>query len=407
MAIKSLADRLTPEQAQASFASTLKEATDRSDPAQMLILGSVMQSIAPKLMPEQAQVALAAVMGGMSSTVDLTASQALALAVEPLARALAGKPAAAMLMAVLSQIQSGFDDVELSALASAVRPLANSLTAEQTRAAMSVIFKGVMTTPTGPRARALRIATEGLSSALTVDQAKEILMPLFQSLVAEASNQPQVGTLKSFSQIWLALQAVPGNSTEKQPQVALGPLLKSIAEGDPASLPAQASAVGILAEKMTAEQAQTALSAVLKAMSNTMDPTALEFLATAVDQLAPRLTDDARRQGADSARSILAWSQSLPSAIEGATALVTLLSHESAERRVFAIVEALKYPTAVGQTTGLLLKALQEAGAPGPDESFDANLSWVAKTYPSIDLDAPPSCPPPPRAGLVCPSPSR
>jgi hypothetical protein len=93
--------------------------------------------------------------------------------------------------------------------------------------------------------------------------------------------------------------------------------------------------------------------------------------------------------------------------MEGATALVTLLSHESAERRVVAIVEALKYPTAVGQMTGLLLKALQEAGAPGPDESLDVNLSWVAKSYPSIDLDAAPSCPPPPRAGLVCPSPSR
>jgi hypothetical protein len=86
---------------------------------------------------------------------------------------------------------------------------------------------------------------------------------------------------------------------------------------------------------------------------------------------------------------------------------VALVMHEPADRRVNAIVEALKYPTTASQTTRVLLKALQAAGAPGPDASLDANLSWVARTYPTIDLDAAPSCPPPPRAGLVCPAPNR
>jgi hypothetical protein len=73
------------------------------------------------------------------------------------------------------------------------------------------------------------------------------------------------------------------------------------------------------------------------------------------------------------------------------------------------MVEAMKYPTSAGQATTELLKALENAGlgAPGAAAGLYANLDWVARTYPSIDLEAPPACLPPARPNLVCPSVAR
>ena len=197
-------------------------------------------------------------------------------------------------------------------------------------------------------------------------------------------------------------------TTDKQSQTSLGLLLKTMAgTTDPEVLITQAGALLALAETLNGDQAQTAFSQAVKTMASTTDEAALQSLGFAVQELAKRLPNDVHPNAVRDVRSLLAWSQVSSSALDSATTLATLLSRESAERRASVIVEALKYPTTVGQATDALLKGLQGDGAPGPEAGLDANLSWVAKTYSSIDLDGAPTCPPPPRPGLVCPSPGR
>ena len=46
----------------------------------------------------------------------------------------------------------------------------------------------------------------------------------------------------------------------------------------------------------------------------------------------------------------------------------------------------------------MLLQVLHDRvpGAPGKEAGLDATVAWVAATYPDIDLDSPPTYPPPP-----------
>ena len=56
------------------------------------------------------------------------------------------------------------------------------------------------------------------------------------------------------------------------------------------------------------------------------------------------------------------------------------------------MVELLKRPTTVGSATDALLEILHQRvpKAPGKEAGLDANVAWVAATYPAIDLDSPP-----------------
>jgi hypothetical protein len=42
--------------------------------------------------------------------------------------------------------------------------------------------------------------------------------------------------------------------------------------------------------------------------------------------------------------------------------------------------------------------------APGKGAGLAANLTWITDTFPDIDLQAAPACPPPREAGLACPA---
>ena len=89
---------------------------------------------------------------------------------------------------------------------------------------------------------------------------------------------------------------------------------------------------------------------------------------------------------------------------------MTLLARVEPQFAVAGIVEALKYPTAAGAPTDVLLDALHSADptAPGKEARVAANLAWLSAAYPTISADARPACPwaQSDQQGLACSIPS-
>jgi hypothetical protein len=78
-----------------------------------------------------------------------------------------------------------------------------------------------------------------------------------------------------------------------------------------------------------------------------------------------------------------------------ARAIAITLRADPPKPYVAAIVELLKWPTRAGPATEALLEMLHERvpGAPGKEAGLDATVAWVARTFPDIDLDSPPTFP--------------
>jgi hypothetical protein len=108
----------------------------------------------------------------------------------------------------------------------------------------------------------------------------------------------------------------------------------------------------------------------------------------------------------DETRAALAWAPTTAVAVAAAGAAVSLLPRHQVEPAVQTIVELLKYPMAAGDATIVLLEGLKAIApeAPGKEAGLDANLDWIARVYPLIDLEAPPACPAPRWPGLGCPA---
>jgi hypothetical protein len=121
-------------------------------------------------------------------------------------------------------------------------------------------------------------------------------------------------------------------------------------------------------------------------------------------QLLERMPPDAVRGALLSA---LAWARTPEEANMWSRLLVERgLGSQRGETDALAVVELLKFPTTAGAATRTLLDALKarDASAPGASAGLVANLEWVAKKYPQIEVDTPPMCPPPPTSGLTCPT---
>jgi hypothetical protein len=179
---------------------------------------------------------------------------------------------------------------------------------------------------------------------------------------------------------------------------------------DPGQRQALAGAMQALARtlrpgQLTTKQAEAALLPLLSDIKQTIGPGSLEFMA-AVEALAGNLTDAQANLAVDTVRPVLAWSSDTLGANAAARALVALLSRQPDKDRVRALVELMKYPTAGGEATDIFLNGLPEA-APRAREKptgFHANLEWIERTYPDVELEAPPACPHPFAPAQTCPA---
>ncbi len=140
---------------------------------------------------------------------------------------------------------------------------------------------------------------------------------------------------------------------------------------------------------------------MLKQISQTTQPDALEALAQALQALAPNLSEAQAVQAASVASKSLGWAATDGEAAQWARALVAL-THKAPDQDSM-LVAAIAYPTAGGTATEILLDGLRvgHPNAPSKEAGTEAALVWLSKTYPEVLR--PPVCPPPLQSGLKCP----
>jgi hypothetical protein len=194
----------------------------------------------------------------------------------------------------------------------------------------------------------------------------------------------------------------------EQAQPGLDRVVEAIGEThDPATLGSLEQAAAALAPRLTAEQAQNAFARVLDRNAQTADPDARRSLGGAAAALAPRLTAQQAQHQLERVRSALGWSASSEEARQWAKALAALLARfADAKSASHAIVEAMKVPITAGKPSDELLAELQRylPSLPGPKTGLRANLDWLHRNDPSIDLVSRAACPPPTREQLHCPA---
>jgi hypothetical protein len=172
-----------------------------------------------------------------------------------------------------------------------------------------------------------------------------------------------------------------------------------------------------LADRFTRQQAQAVLQAVLTQLEAGNQPRVALQSGTIVESIAAKLSDDERRAGVARARAILGWSpqtsrqSGLPPmppslAAEAAAALIALLPQDSPGEYTAAVVDALKYPRAVGDATDVLLGGIAalHPNAPVARAGLHASLVWLRTAHKGIDQRARPVCPPPMETALHCPA---
>jgi hypothetical protein len=235
---------------------------------------------------------------------------------------------------------------------------------------------------------------------LTAEQGQAALARLLD----EIANQRGPSDLERLAQALLAL-GVP--HTPKQGQAALANVLATFSFQEGRARQMYMEMVQALAVPLTPEQARAVLAPVFEDLARTTDPRKIRELAQVPQVLASPLEAEQVREPLARVRAGLAWASTPHEAVAWTQALVALLPREQPEPYVALIVELMKYPTAAGTATGLLLDALHRTDpkAPGNDAGLAATLAWLRTTHPAIDLDKRPACPKPPsdQQDVTCP----
>jgi hypothetical protein len=162
----------------------------------------------------------------------------------------------------------------------------------------------------------------------------------------------------------------------------------------------------MLAPSVPRDLAARAAEDLLTMLPDTLDYLSREAIARALAALTPKLSDAKRDEALSAAKLALAKTGSTEEATAWAGAIAALLPAD-AWAATAEIVEVLKYPTATGTPTDILLAAL---ATPWPEEHRmiagrvleDATvLDWLKARLPDgYNLAEPPPPPPPgPRLG--------
>ena len=129
---------------------------------------------------------------------------------------------------------------------------------------------------------------------------------------------------------------------------------------------------------MPPEAAKLASAHLLKMLPDTKDYPTREAIARALAALAPKLPGPERQEALAAAKIALAWTGSTDEAVAWAHAVAALLPADP-RAATAEIVEALKYPTATGASSDVLLEAAATSW-PKDQESI------AGKTLPDQDV---------------------
>jgi hypothetical protein len=403
------AHALSSAQAQSTFRRLLfmVELADRYSLCCQELLTLNLAFAAEKLTPEEARAVFPRLLKVSSMWLPY-GPLSVVPAVEGLARSLTGdQPRAASPRLLAAMTGSNFGGAAANALAR----LADRLTNDDAASAFATVVTSTRQSYQGSQLQALGNAAKTLAPRLRPDDCVRLLEHLQKTIDASLRVHAQA--------LALQLDAVVGGLPEVQVATAFAEMVNKVTTIDAIDrLYAYAPALQTLAARLSAGQAPEALRRVIAGMraeGGDQRPTGgsmalilerLGVLAGAVQSLAPKLSDGDREKALDETRAALAWAPTTAVSVSAAAAAVSLLPRNQVERSVQTIVELLKYPMAAGDATAVLLDGLKAIApeAPGNEAGLEANLNWIARTFPGIDLEAPPACPASRWPGLSCPT---
>jgi hypothetical protein len=147
--------------------------------------------------------------------------------------------------------------------------------------------------------------------------------------------------------------------------------------------------------RLSPDQAQAALVRVLDRQWHMRVSEARDELGQIAAVLSTRIKSDLRGNSLALARWELSTSGSDGESTAWALAIADLLPQDPEERYTEGLVEILKYPTAAGAAADALIERIRkrDATAPGAPAGIQANVAWIAKKFPSVDLATPPKPP--------------
>jgi hypothetical protein len=439
--VKTLASRLTPEEAPAALDAIFQMLANSSVKTSE-VLGTSIALMARKLSPEQARAKLVPLLGLFSKATDPLVMLALAQALGNLSGTLTAAQARDAVGAIGKGLEarrsaSPPEAFQRRMLVQAARALASKLSPEHRQELLGVIVKNLSSDSIRPPS--LLEAVQGLAASIPEQSVKEVLDSATQgssalrtrvSIVAALGRRlpPEtaqaelarlletVSLAKGAAWVWPAapaIQALAANATADQAKAASDLLLEAIkANTTPFLLSIVTSALAALRVTLTREQTQPLLDSVLRQLTSPRD---YFDLVRALEAIAPMLTSEQ----AQMALRILPLSRQVPPyrvrAVNGvaralattastgeiagplawageqlrsarlehhahllATIIVTLVSQQPDHKFLAVITDTLKYPTAAGSPTKVLLEALRQRfpAAPATERLADI-VAWL------------------------------
>jgi hypothetical protein len=384
-----LAGKLPSDYAGIAFTKVSAELTATIDPDRIQALAGVVQAIARKLSVQDAANARNAVFAawrisndpfaiesladalhdipGTSSSEQLSAARDHAFALFDRLRDPEGLAALARALRLLSisltraQVDAvgahfipvflkATDPDELMALASAVEALADNLPEDAARMAQDAFVSAMTNTSDPDRLAALTLAVRSLRIPLDHPAAHAALAAHLRVL-GSTTDPDQLTTIAN------GVQALAAKLDAADSQSAVSPIVLALEGIDPAPLPALEQALEALLSRLNEAQLRESLRSIYNEIGTTTDPNLLKVQAQMFAAIAKRLTPDEADRMSKLAQWHLAEAKAPAEASAWAAAIVALAKvHPDA--MLSTLVDALKYPTAAGAATDILLDAI-------------------------------------------------
>ena len=216
------------------------------------------------------------------------------------------------------------------------------------------------------------------------------------------------------------VQVIPCLPLEPSPE-QIDPVLERLAsalnnEGDAFAL---CEGLAALVPSFDEQRANAALRSVFGALKKSPDTYGRRAAARFIRTVAPRLKVQGRAIALQAASAGLAMSTGAQEAIDWATALEALIADVAEEQYIQLVISALKYPncaveehnSAIAASVGreasgssdefasateyLIDRLLRRVGKTEQGMTFEGIRHWVAEGFPTVDVERPPTRPPP------------
>ena len=439
--LQALAPKLDPGQVAPAWEAVLRAIAGTTDSDTLGALAGALQALAPRLDAAQVAAAWETVLRATAGTTDSDALGGLVGAFQALALRLNPAQVAPAEVAVLRAIGGNTNPHALGRLVGALQALAPRLDSAQVAPAWEAVVQAIggdSPYALGALGRALQALAPRLDPAQVVTAWKTVLRAIAGKIDSDALGglveglqalAPRLDPAQvapageavlraiggntnpyALGGLFGALQALAPRLDSAQVAPAWEAVLQAIGETtNTYALRTLGSALQALAPRLDPAQVAPAGEAVLRAIGETTNTYALRTLGGALQALAPRLDPAQVAEALATIRGLLAWAPDDATAERFAAGYALLLRPSPPEVFAREIAGALRFPTSAGPATGVLLQAASEAlpGAPEAGAGRKAMLEWLGRTYSTVDLKAPPACPPPPPAfaaqGMACP----